>query len=128
MISKVLYIGCTKIVSMPLTKLNKNNILPIMEPNKNFLIRFGYWPGGQPQTNKELIRCIFFLCVNFVFVMLPEIYFVHENINDMVETSQCISEMLSIFLSFFKMLLVLYYREKIRLLVNEMQESWRESK
>lgn len=98
----------------------------IWKPNKFFINWSGYWPEFA-WTIKQKIACFINLFLNFVFIILPEIYFIYKNFGDMIEVSQCLSEMLSILLAFIKMLLMLHYREKVNKLINDMANQWNQN-
>lgn len=95
----------------------------IWQPNKFFINWSGYWPEFA-WTIKQKISCLINLFMNVAFIILPEIYFIYTNFGDMIEVSQCLSEMLSILLSFVKMLLLIHYRERVKRLINDMANQW----
>lgn len=99
----------------------------ILKPNRRLLNWSGFWPGGPKKTPQQMFRCVFYMSVNLFVIILAEFYFIVVHIGDMIEVLQCVSEILSIALCFFKMVLVLYYRKQLQKLVNEMQDVWEKS-
>ncbi|XP_055680087.1 odorant receptor 13a-like [Lutzomyia longipalpis] len=92
--------------------------------SKKLLIWSGFWFEGNTVKSVQKFKCFMSFSLAFTFVMLPELYFIYQERNDMLKVSGCISEALTNLLTLTKMIIVYRNRDKLRTLFNDMRETW----
>lgn len=101
----------------------EENLPKIWKINKTSINWSGFWSDA-PKTIFQLIRCLITLSFNIFLVIIPECLYMYQNWENMSSVIQCFLENLTNILSFFKMLIVFFYRKELQSLVNDIENRW----
>lgn len=100
-------------------ELSKSQLFAI---DFNILNLLGSWPG-----NLINLRFAAILTSSFFLELIPEVFFIYENRNDVLKIFMCLHEFVTVIIYVIKMTIMLIKRKKIMKLVNELKKIWAES-
>lgn len=100
-------------------ELSKSQLFAI---DFNILNLLGSWPG-----NLINLRFAAILISSFFLELIPEVFFIYENRNDVLKIFMCLHEFVTVIIYVIKMTIMLIKRKKIMKLVNELKKIWAES-